>query len=57
MSDPEEKQKPTLGALRGCAEWLKACLEMGWQRSDLDFLEELWWKHHDQVGKLRGRDE
>lgn len=44
--------QPTLNAQRACAEWLKACLGFGWRKSDLDFLETLWWKHHDHVGKL-----
>lgn len=27
------------------AEWLKACLSFGWSKSDLDWLQDLWWKY------------
>lgn len=26
-----------------CAEFLHACLSFGWRKSDLDFLQKLWW--------------
>lgn len=42
-------------AARECAEWLGACLRLGWRQSDLDFLEALWWKYHDERGNLRSR--
>lgn len=31
----------SLEAVRSCALWLQACLELGWSRKDLDFLESL----------------
>lgn len=43
---------PTKYAVRVCAEWLAACLRMGWKRSDLDWLERLWWQWHDENGNL-----
>lgn len=44
--------KPTLAALRECGHWLSTCLIFGWRKGDLDFLEALWWKHHDHRGQL-----
>jgi hypothetical protein len=35
-------------AIKACADWLAACLRMGWPREDLDRLEAMWWRwHHD----------
>jgi hypothetical protein len=48
MDEPKRTQK----ALRGCAEWLVECLRLGWRREDLDFMEELWWRHHNHRGEL-----
>ena len=45
---------PTRHANKQCAEWLVACLALGWRRDQLDDLEALWWKHHDRCGVLRG---
>lgn len=39
-------------ALRACAYWLSYCLSIGWKREDLDALEELWWRYHDDQGRL-----
>ena len=50
MTEPEDR---TRKAVRECAEWLAACLGFGWRHADLDFLEELWWKGHDNAGRLR----
>lgn len=44
----------TRKAIQGCAEWLSACVRLGWDKSDLDFLEALWWKYHDSRGNLIG---
>ena len=52
MSDQNER--PSMQALRGCAEWLVTCLCLGWQREQLDALEQLWWQYHNRTG---GRDE
>lgn len=46
-------EQPTRQAMQKCAEWLKACLDLGWRKSDLDFLEALWWTYHDNRGNLR----
>jgi hypothetical protein len=35
-------------AWRKCAEWLAACIHLGWEKKDLPFLEELWWRHHEK---------
>lgn len=32
--------------VKKCAEWLAACLHIGWKKSDLDWLEKIWWKYH-----------
>eukprot|EP00919_Chromeraceae_sp_WS-2016_P043313 GHVR01103441.1.p1 GENE.GHVR01103441.1~~GHVR01103441.1.p1 ORF type:complete len:212 (-),score=34.80 GHVR01103441.1:351-986(-) len=50
-SDPAMNER-TLDANRKCAEWLAACLGFGWNKADLDFLEHLWWLHHDRFGHL-----
>lgn len=46
--------EPTRRATQACAEWLAACIRLGWRRADLDFLEALWWKYHDHRGNLIG---
>jgi hypothetical protein len=43
----------TQKAIRECAEWLSYCLRLGWKKSQLDRLEEIWWEFHDDNGKLR----
>ena len=43
----------TRRAIRACAIWLEACLDLGWRKADLDFLEALWWRYHDENGQLR----
>jgi hypothetical protein len=47
------RQKPR--AIELCAKWLAFCLKIGWQRSDLDRLEGLWWEHHDEYGNLKSK--
>lgn len=42
----------TRKAIDACAAWLSFCLKIGWKKSDLDFLQALWWKHHDNDGHL-----
>src|SRR3990167_6681811 len=42
----------TTKALRQCAEWLCYCIKIGWLTSDLDALERIWWKYHDNHGRL-----
>jgi hypothetical protein len=44
--------KPTFRAYAECARWLATCLDLGWSRDELDFLEALWWKYHDFNGRL-----
>lgn len=42
----------TKGA-RKCAEWLSYCLSIGWSKNQLDELEKLWWKYHDENGNIK----
>lgn len=37
---------------RRLAEYLTACLRIGWARGDLDFLESLWLQYHDRNGDV-----
>jgi hypothetical protein len=48
-----EKMMKTGQALLHCARWLKYCLDIGWSKSDVDHLEKLWWKYHDDGGRLK----
>jgi hypothetical protein len=56
-SRPQRRRKGgamrTTKALTHCSFWLSYCLAIGWKKSDLDFLESLWWKYHDDYGNLR----
>ena len=47
----------TRRAIEACAAWLSACLRLGWAKSNLDMLEELWWRYHDETGKPLYLDE
>jgi hypothetical protein len=42
-----------LQAIKECARWLKACLDLGWSKQDLEHLEDLWWRYHDTDGNLK----
>lgn len=42
----------TVSAIRRCATWLAFCLSIGWERKDLDELERIWWRWHDDAGEL-----
>lgn len=42
----------TKRALMACAEWLSYCLSIGFDKKDLNQLEDLWWKYHDERGNL-----
>lgn len=37
------------------AEWLKYCLDIGWDKSDLDALAEIWDRYYDESGNRRER--
>lgn len=39
-------------AIKACAEWLSYCLKIGWKRDQLDALQAVWWKYHDDEGHL-----
>lgn len=32
-----------------CMQWLRYCLSVGWPRSDLKGLADLYWKYHPQA--------
>jgi hypothetical protein len=33
--------------------WMQFCKEIGWPKSDMNMLADLWWKHHDhETGEL-----
>jgi len=34
-------------AIQKCANWLAFCLRIGWDKKDLDKLEDLWWQGHN----------
>ena len=44
----------TVRAMRGIHAWLHYCLSIGWPRSSLKGLTDLWWKYHDEQGNLIG---
>ncbi len=48
----DETRRPSRAAAQACGHWLKTCLDLGWRKSDLDRLEELWWKYRDDHGNL-----
>ena len=39
-------------ALEACASFLVYCLSIGWDKSKLGRLQEIWWEHHDDQGRL-----
>lgn len=43
-------RKPSRQAIFACARFLQACISFGWSRDHLDYLEELWWRYHDDRG-------
>jgi hypothetical protein len=45
-----------LEAHKSCAQWLQACLKLGWPKSSLDRLQRIWWKFHDVHGNLIERE-
>lgn len=50
------ERRPRDKAIRECAYFLHTCLGFGWRKEDLDYLQKLWWKWHDDDGNLiRGK--
>jgi hypothetical protein len=39
-------------ALAACTKWLRYCIDIGWSRAEIDDLERIWWRHHDEHGNL-----
>lgn len=35
-----------------CFQWLDYCLKIGWPKSSLERLQELWWEYHDDEGNI-----
>lgn len=48
----EQARQRSRRALQVCANWLAYCLSIGWSRSELDDLEQIWWRWHDENGNL-----
>lgn len=46
-----DERMRTTRELKLCAEWLTYCLSIGWQKADLDALEEAWWKYRPDTSK------
>ena len=44
---------PSRKAIQECADWLAYCVKIGWDKSNLEALEGLWWDWHDDMGKIR----
>lgn len=42
----------TIKGIKECAKWLEACLALGFSKSKLDELEELYWQYHDGNGDV-----
>jgi hypothetical protein len=42
-------------AFKACARWLSECIRLGWNKSDLDALEAIWWKYHPKPGAPEGK--
>lgn len=36
-----------------CAQWLAYCLSIGWDKSDLDELQRIWWQYHPLAKRAR----
>lgn len=52
LTPTELDGEPTPRAIGLCAKWLQCCLRVGWPKSSLDDLEQLWWRYHDRYGNL-----
>jgi hypothetical protein len=48
----EQIEQPTQRARQECFDWLCQCLQFGWKKTELDALEAIWWKFHDNTGQL-----
>lgn len=48
----EQSRQRSRRALQACATWLAYCLGLGWGRGELDDLEQIWWRWHDENGNL-----
>ena len=48
-----ENNTPTRKGIEKCAEWLSYCLKIGWEKDQLDALENIYWKFRDGNGELK----
>lgn len=39
-------------AIINCFKWIQYCISIGWSLDDVNGLEKLWWKYHDDYGNL-----
>lgn len=43
----------TAKAINECFKWLKYCIEIGFNKKNINELDKLWWKLHDNKGNLK----
>ena len=43
----EKAKHRTRKEIEDCARWLSYCIDLGWDKSNLQELEDLWWEYHD----------
>ncbi len=44
------ERDPTPQARIACCRWLVTCEDIGWPKSSMKGLENLWWEYHDDDG-------
>lgn len=49
-----EGRNPSVGAIRKCARAMAYLIEIGWSKEQLPLLEGMWWKLHDDQGRVSG---
>lgn len=47
-----QAQQRSRTAMRACLEWLSSCRRIGFKKSELDELNHIWWRWHDEQGNL-----
>lgn len=47
-----DSRRPTNRGARKCLEWIKACQDIGWPKSTIPSLVDIWWEYHDDDGNL-----
>lgn len=46
------ERRPTTRAAKHCMEWINTCKMLGWPKSTIPRLVDLWWEYHDDDGLL-----